>query len=540
ACGVLGLQLLLSAGCGGDSKPDPGDSDKDQDASVTGSRESSASREDAGGTAAAGRRASGTSAGAAAAASGEAGRGGSRASDGEPNEGDGAGGTGGAPNAGEASGGGQAPAADGGATGATGATGASGTGGTSGAEAAAEPSGPVEGRFVDGRQHPVPEVTVRLDDQTAKTDAEGRFRFASAPTTYTLVASLTAEIYPGVRERTVLQVEGLTRRDPTLQVQRALPARTAQAQLVMNNVAFPLPANQHINIGWTSPDAAKWYTMDSPFAQPEELEWFGPNTSTGTVHALHVEVDEATQLPTRYLAYDSKPLALQVGQDVAQVELDLAPYAIPTGAVSGTIRGALQNRWARLYLRNDAYTALGLLEDSRVVDTFSYPVPRLGGSEITVVVEGHNNGLRTGMSAAFVDHVAPEQSGLALELPNVPVLIAPAAGATDVDGSSRFEWQSEAKVVLLCAAATESYDTACVLTDKSTASLPFAPKSDFVPAASTPYGWTVEVHGAFASVDEACGPDGGLSAYASGALIGNRRGSGSYAISGQNVFTTKP
>ncbi|MET0390620.1 MAG: carboxypeptidase-like regulatory domain-containing protein [Polyangiales bacterium] len=520
ACSITSVGLI--SGCNSLLGVEPLKGDPAPEAGGTGTAESP-SRGAAGG----GGRLASTGGERAAAGSGEPGNAGTRASagaGGEPGDDEPKAGAGGS----------------GGSVGAAGTAAAEGgTGGNAGTAGAAAPSGgPVEGRVIDNRNHPVPNATVRIGEQRTLTDDAGRFRFESAPATYSVTASIIANVRGGA-SRVAWEIAGLTRRDPTVQVYRALPTQSANVELRMNNATSPLPSNQTFVLGWASPDGETSYNGDYQALAPE-IEWIGPTTSVGIAYALHLEYDASGELPAKYLAYASQPLTLEVGQETKIVELDLTPQSIASSTISGTISGLLQNRIVRVYWRKEANTALELVSDAGDLTAFSYLVPSLGGDELTVAVEDQANGRSQGMSAAFIDGVVPGQSDIALVLPPFPVLRSPANAKTDVDAGTVFEWQTDAKVSLFCAHAVDNYDMACVLTGDKTATLPVAPKSDLVTPAAAMYTWTVETHGDFASVDDACTDKGTLSPYATGAILGTKRGSGSYTASAANVFTTKP
>lgn len=75
----------------------------------------------------------------------------------------------------------------------------------------------IHGRVLDGFQRPVPDATLRIGTQMAKSDAMGRFSFDTVPATYDLVLTVSPLPAAGLARHAVWRYEGLTRRDPTVQ-----------------------------------------------------------------------------------------------------------------------------------------------------------------------------------------------------------------------------------------------------------------------------------------------------------------------------------
>jgi hypothetical protein len=291
---------------------------------------------------------------------------------------------------------------------------------------------------------------------------------------------------------------------------------------------------------WASPDGSFSTDLDAMNTNYLSAAWSGPSSSSGTAHAILFEVSGSPELPSAYTAHSAQPFTLTDPGTDLPVTFDLAAQQLTTGNVSGTVTGQSNNRINRVYLRFADNAALELVSTTPSANTFSYLVPNIPDATFTIAAEDQNNGLNQGFAAAYVDNVTAGQTDIALTLPDVPVLDMPGAGKENVDGNTLFQWSSSAKVFLMCASSDDNYDRACVLTSNKQTKLPLAPVTDFTPAANSNYSWEVEVHGNFASVDDAAGSDGYLSAYANGEIDGPARGSGSYANSAFRSFKTAP
>jgi len=396
---------------------------------------------------------------------------------------------------------------------------------------------PVRGRVIDYFRHGIANANVRIGEQTTRSDETGHFSIDAVPAVYDVTVSIAASIN-NLATQLALQAQGLTRRDPTLQIERALPEQSAPVSVTIDQVTFPLSTTQRLITSWTSPDGVYNHDQTSQSVSTS-ITWYGPMTSAGIAHALLYETSGTPALPTAYTAHSGLPITLRASPDVVPIPFSLAPQSIESGNVSGTIVGPNQNRAVRAVLRFADATALELLSDFRAADSFSYLVPKLPDTSVALSAEDRANGRAQGITAAIIDDVAPGKT-VALTLPPVPTLIAPAANKAEVDGTTVFQWNGDARVFLMCAESTFNYDRVCVLTSNETALLPVMPASDFVPAANTGFIWYVETHDYYASVDEAAGEAGYLSAYSYGRIVGPKRGHGAYTRSAERLFTTRP
>jgi hypothetical protein len=402
-----------------------------------------------------------------------------------------------------------------------------GTGGNSGA-------GTVNGKLVDVLGHQIPNVMVEIGNKSATTDAQGAFTISDVPATYDVLFTINASVR-NTDARISWLVEGLTRRDPTLQVYRGLGDRFGSLEMHVTNVTFPLASDQKITMGWAGPDGEFGDDLDATDTDYLSPRWVGPAMTLGTAHALLFSFSGDQNLPTDYLAHDSHAVGIvETADPGGDVTFDLGGASKPaTGAVSGSVTGATANtRSNEVYVRFTDTTAILVASDGAATGSFSYIVPNLPNAVIDVVAR---NDLNNGFAAAFADNVAPNQAGVALSIPTIPTLTAPADSKTNVDQTTLFQWTGDAKLFLFCAYSQSTYDALCVLTSQKQTHLPAPPT-----VAGMGFSWYVETHDDFASVDAASGPGGFISSYSYGYISGPRRGNGSYAESSNRVFTSAP
>jgi hypothetical protein len=424
-------------------------------------------------------------------------------------------------------------AGSGGSAGTSAAGDAGAAGHAGGAGGAPADTGAVQGRVIDYRRNPLANALVRIGDQSTMTDAGGNFSIADVASSYDVTLTIHTNIN-STNATIAWRVEGLTRRDPTLQVYRGLPDRTTTLDITISHVTFPLASMQKISFDWTSVDGDFGDDLDSASTSFLSAGWVGPAQSQGNAHALLFNYD-ANEIPTAYLAHDAHAVVLTDGTD-GQVTFDLTPGTLPTGTITGITSGSISDeRHNHVFLRFNDGAAIKLLSEDSPQNSFSYLVPQIANSSLTLVAE---NEIYPGFAAAYADNIAPGQSAIALSVPPMPTLSAPGDGKNNVDGDTLFQWSGSAHVYLYCARSVPTYDSMCVLTSNSQAKLPVSPLSDYAAPTNSEFNWEVETHGDLASVDDASGSDGFLSVFSYETLRGPARGNGSYAQSVQRSFTT--
>ena len=314
------------------------------------------------------------------------------------------------------------PAAGSGGSGTTGAGGttAQSTAGNAAGAAGTAPSvgpGAVRGRVIDFRRNPLPDVPVKIGDLTTRTDMDGRFTLDGVPAAYDVTLSIRTTIN-NANSRGAWQFQGLTRRDPTLQVYRGLPGQTANAHFKATNVTFPLRPEQRLEVTWASPQGEMQTDLESAPGVITDVSWIGGQTSAGNAHALLFEVGGNPETPVSYTAHDTKPISLQDGAREVPLDFDMKPHDISTRTVSGKLAGPRDNRVLHFFVRfyDDTAMALPSLYPNNE-DVFSFLAPALSGSQMAILFENSNNGARTGQSAVFVDKIEPGENELSLTLP---------------------------------------------------------------------------------------------------------------------------
>ena len=399
----------------------------------------------------------------------------------------------------------------------------------------------LRGKLIDLYRRPVVGATLHIDDKiaikTATTDASGKFTVEGVGATYD-VAFKFETASEGEPTTYAWLFEGVSRRDPTLQVYRSADFQRGQLTLRASGVTFPLQGDRNILAGFSSPDGDYF----QPLTEAETVvnpSWLGPpELSSGTVHAMLRRTAPASGLITlEVLAYDSKPVTLS-NRVPTQVALDFSGPSLPMGTIAGraNVPGeGPRTNWVRMRWRDNAF--LPISEETPGPDSFSYFVPSVPDASLMFVAIRGTVGSRP-LALGIADDLSVGKSDIQVDVPAWSSLTAPADTKSNVDESTLFQWRNEAKISMFVANESEGNDVMYVVTAAKEAHLAMVPKVPYTPRAGATFEWFVTTHGDFASMDEATGPDGFISAYSYAQVHGPRRGPGSFTSSASRTFTT--
>lgn len=416
--------------------------------------------------------------------------------------------------------------------------GAAGEGGSGGAPVA-DPT--VRGKLIDFYGHPIPGVTVGIGTSEVVTNSQGEFVVEDAPETYDVSfvvqwSSLRTEIYGWV-------FQGLTRRDPTLQVFQGLNERSMNTNLRAQDGAPTETQNLALAIG---SEHGSWQAQNIPengrdFAS---FYWMGPATTAATAHGLMWSYDEDTELPTNYVSYTTFPFALDDGATTQTINISVAPTAITQANIGGTVSDVSEAQRTNYgFVRFTSGATLDLFEDGDGPASFSYLVPELPNGSVTFAALDED--FQT-YEYAMVhrDGVAPGTTNLALALPAAASLIAPAHAST-VDDTTAFQYQNRQSgvgAVVVRIEDSDYYQGIFVVTADTNFTLPTVLQGGHALRSGGVHFWTVEAHGTYASVDAMASPSG----YANSFRMdwyrpqGPRTGNGTLTVSGRRYFTYEP
>jgi len=440
---------------------------------------------------------------------------------------------------GDAGEGGAAGAGEGGGTGGIsggGSGGSAGGGGTGGAM-----PGTVTGHVIDFWGHKLSGVPVLIGTALTSTDEHGAFTVPNVPGSYDVALTID---YQGDGPRNVYSWAflGITRRDPTLQVYSGVPIQYGNIHLTLTNAATD--TTKRVNVAFGGPDGSQ--EENNAVAELSfSTSWRGPATTQEHAHALLWQFD-ADELPTNYLGYDSQLVPLDNSSAQIDVKLNLAATSsIPSGNLTGTVSPAnVADRTNEVFVRFNSGAAITIIGDPKGPNTFSYLVPTLAGSAITMAaIEGTNYG-DTSYAVAHQDGLgAGKPATLAIPKPAKP--LTPTPGAKNVDGTTAFSFLpggGNPGPFLIRIVDQDYYQGVFIVTAGTNFKLPVVPGGNqYQFDTGHNYSWSVETHGTFANMDALLGSSGYLDEFSTGGDTpqGPNSNSGSYTSSAANGFTAK-
>jgi hypothetical protein len=293
----------------------------------------------------------------------------------------------------------------------------------------------VAGQILDLGGMPVANAPVAIGTQKTTTDASGHFTIAGVTTPYDLV---TVTVWNG--GQLGIELRGLTRTNPTIAFASATgdPPLVNQARVSGNlSGGDPLSTSgDYTYVAFGSPTISQWVSViNNPF--DVFLEWSGPTSFTGNLHALQFAASAPSQPPTSYKGYGTKsgvmvtPGATQSGQDFALASVSTANISgsitLPSAAYS------LDSKSLTLAFGDGASIPLG--SDSALA--FNYLMPSGIGATGNLSASATVTGAQTVASASGL---APDTSGLSLELHAAALPVLPADASTGVTTDTDFTW----------------------------------------------------------------------------------------------------
>ncbi len=293
----------------------------------------------------------------------------------------------------------------------------------------------VAGQILDVAGMPVANAPVAIGTQKTTTDANGHFTIAGVTTPYDLV---TVTVWNG--EQLCIELRGLTRTDPTIAFTTGDPPLVNQARVAGNlSGGDPLSTSgdyTYVVIG--SPvtrQAAP--VVDNPFDML--LEWSGPTSFSGNLHALQFAADGFSQPPTSYKGYGTKT-GVTVTHGTTQSGQDLTLDSVSTANLSGSITlpsaaYSLTSMYLTLTFDDGASIPLFNWADSALAFNYLMPsgIGATGNLGVTATVTG-------AQSVASASGLAPNTSGVSLEVHAAALQLLPAEASTGVTTDTDFTW----------------------------------------------------------------------------------------------------
>jgi hypothetical protein len=408
-----------------------------------------------------------------------------------------------------------------------------------GAGGAPNPGGStVRGHVIDFWGLGVPNIPVQIGDTLGSTDDKGDFVFSDVPDQYEV--SLVFD-HTNDDQSDAWVYQGLTRRDPTLQIYTGSEQHSVSAEIAFTP-APTLAAGQMIWVALGGSGANNVYDDISASGLSPRAYWYGPSTTQQTAHGLLWQQD-TNGLPTSYVSYDSTLVNL-AGTGTAKISLNLTAKTIDSGNIQGTVVATGASRSNQVFLSFNSNARIELLKD-KGPDTFAYLVPSIAGSSVTVAAS--TGGRYEGWAVAHADGLSATAKPT-LKIPALVSLLTPAGAASGITATSKFAFQSPADnggpfvVQFYSQADDKTYQTIYVVTAQKQITIPTIIGGGFSLYRGSGYIWSVATHGQFASVDAMASKDGFLDEFSrdESTADGPRATTGFFTDSVPRGFTTAP
>lgn len=379
----------------------------------------------------------------------------------------------------------------------------------------------VSGTLVDACLAPVSSAIIWVRGKgTTITDGSGHFEFRGVTQPYDI-----GYIAPAFANPMLVRIfQGVTRTDVRLQLPElgATRAGDLTGNLSGSAVAFPSPSDRISTIFFSAPEdlgTSHQLTESAYLIQPN---WCGPQTETGTLHALQWtwtpgSGDGHLPIPTAYNGY-GRLENVTVVNDTVLTGFDIEMSSIPATRLSGTITAppgyAISSKIVGLQVGR-TIALPDLVDDGSPDQSFDYLVPDIDGTSFSLEVSA-SSAPGGPISKASRRGIAPG-TPLSLALRPPPTLHAPVPGENFVDlGSQTFAWSPFTGGLHLLSVAISEPGASIegsirfqVCTADTTARLPDPGELDFARVAPRSSGsWSV-IGFTGRSVDDLLDPAGG-------------------------------
>jgi len=407
-------------------------------------------------------------------------------------------------------------------------------GGETGEGGSGEPApSTVEGKVIDFWGRPVPNVPVGIGDLTAATASDGTFTIEGVTPPYDVSLLIDNE-----RLNYAWVYQGISRLDPTLQVEVGLPDRSNTTTFYLDNATFGGDNVVAVSVG--GPDSS--YALKPSGGQLTTFPtWSGPTTIEVTAHGLWwTETDTDTMPgPASFESYatSSSPISF-VASMPAEVRLDLSPVSVQSVRVQGTVvRSIDDSPNLSAYVRFPDTAAIELFSERVDSANFVFTAPEIPDAAI-VAVGSHGNPFDGPYGVAGE---AFDGGGITITPPEPVALISPATDAVNVGPSTTFEWTKKPGALVLHIEDSDLYQGIYVVTMGTKITIPEV-VGGFTLRAGAGHSWTVETHGTAETMDEVTGPEGFLDplSYDWETPRGPKHGSPSFSFAQRRTLQTAP
>jgi hypothetical protein len=367
----------------------------------------------------------------------------------------------------------------------------------------------VAGTVINHWMRPVPNVTVMIDGRDVRTDENGAFEVADVPEEYDAMLVVNY-LNDNLDAKSGYVYEGLSLRDPTLQVFAGISESAGNLSFALNGVT---DASNRFGVISVGGDYGNWQRFGTN-GTSTTMYWFGPNMMDINAHALLLT--RTGNLPSAYHSYDNVLASLSFDGTTAAIDFafDLSDEVLSTGSISGEVTSpTTSDRTNRVYIRfpDNAYLQVVDHYGSSLTPSFSYLLPDIPNATVTILAS-EGSAFTGGAGFAMLSDVAPGDSGVQLTIPSPPTLNTPSDTAT-VSSTTTFSWSGTSETYLWRASTDGIYESIYVITTRNQITMPIFPNG-FALRPNGSHSWRVHTHGDASNVDDMAGPQGFISEFA--------------------------
>lgn len=311
-------------------------------------------------------------------------------------------------------------------------TGGSEPEGSGGETSSGGASSTIEGRIVDLFGRPLSEIEVRLSGgERAATDEQGRFSIEDAPATYHAEFRISARSDDYQR---IYRFRGLTRRDPTFQVDNDVGESEARIDVIPTNL--PTPSVGDLGVAFGNPFDYSFTGDETGLDGTEAIDYTGADPMPALMRALFWKDAGAS---SEFFASSSQNIALN-DLETTEVSVSVWDPIAEAGQLSGHIEvptGVTEvDVTSFVNFSDGASWRLQTVAWKSDTQTFSLNAPSIPQAthSVSAIVRDE------GYSWAHADGLALGADGIELKVPRRPRLQGPLNEATDVTAETQLRW----------------------------------------------------------------------------------------------------
>lgn len=288
----------------------------------------------------------------------------------------------------------------------------------------------VNGHVVDTQGANVSFALVVVAGRTTTTNATGRFHLSDVAVPYDPLVVATFG-------QGGTMFVGLTSPSPTLLIMANPGFRQSSISGVASGVAFPEPANADTLVGVTTPYSSEDENISAATFSNVLARWYGPFNTTAELLALRVTRDASNQ-PVSYEGMATASVAVSGSVASTGVLFDMVDP--PEATLSGSITAPAETMGVSLRAFAASASSSVIVADRSVTPpgVFSFVLPASVGmtAGLTATTYGAD-----GIGMRLAHGLAPDASGVLLDVPAAPRLVSPALASAGLAPGDTIDWE---------------------------------------------------------------------------------------------------